>query len=523
MHSQLRRRSAAVITAVALLAGCAATGPTTAGPTTTGPATGPATTGSQQADTGTVRYAAPGSPSNAVTDPHGLLPGESDVVRMALTYDVLTLPGGDGVTKPRLATAWRPDATLTKWRITIRDDATFSGGRPVKAADVLFSLRRMGEKAAENFGRMAMFDLGASKVIDDTTVELVTKKPYAEVGKALEGATFVVPEGSDDFSERVPGSGPFRPTGKGGAQAVVFERNDDWWGPEPPAKVIEVRAVPDPQARAQALLSGQVDLAGGVPATLVKQHEGDSATRVVRRPGATLYPLVMRTDTKPFDDRRVREAVRLALDRRQLLDTVFLGYGELGNDLITPKDPSSPANLPQRTRDLTRAKALMAEAGLADGVDLTLHSTTAYPGMDSAATLIAQQLAEIGIRAKVRLEPPDTYFSAVYAQKPFYVSYLGGIPFLDVVRVALTPGSPTNETAWQDAAWSADLDKALAEPDDAERRSLLGDLQTRLRDHGGYAVWALSDRLDLARAGLSGVPEGIGFASAFIDQVSLGG
>ncbi|WP_281287103.1 hypothetical protein [Nonomuraea turkmeniaca] len=165
----------------------------------------------------------------------------------------------------------------------------------------------------------------------------------------------------------------------------------------------------------------------------------------------------------------------------------------------------------------------MAEAGLAGGIDLTLHTTTAYPGMDSAATLISQQLADIGIRAKVRLEPPDTYFSAVYARKPFYLSYLGGIPFLDVVRVTLTPGSPTNETAWKDPAWSAGLDKALAEPEEAKRRSLLSDLQARLRDQGGYAIWALSDRLDLAKAGLSGVPEGIGFASAFIDQVRLDG
>lgn len=512
MHS-LFRPSVAVTLAVTLLAGCSGTAPVT---------TGSRASGADPAS-GTVRYAAPGSPSNAVTDPHGMLPGESDVVRMALTYDVLTLPGADGSTRPRLATAWQPDASLTRWRITIRDDATFSDGRPVKAADALFSLRRMGRKAAENFGRMAMFDLDRSKVIDDTGFELVTRKPYAEVGKALEGATFVVPEGSDDFGKPVAGSGPFRPTGKGGAQAVLFERNDDWWGPKPPAKAIEVRAVPDPQARAQALLSGQVDLAGGVPATLVRQHEDNSAVRVVRRPGATLYPLVMRMDAEPFDDRRVREAVRLALDRKQLLDTVFLGYGELGNDLITPKDPSSPADLPQRVRDVTRAKALMAEAGLAGGIDLTLHSTTAYPGMDTAATLISQQLADIGIRAEVRLEPPDTYFSAVYARKPFYLGYLGGIPFLDVVRVTLTAGSPTNETAWRDRAWSADLDRALAEPDEAERRSRLGELQARLRDHGGYAVWALSDRLDLARAGLSGVPEGIGFAAAFIDQVRLDG
>ncbi|MFC7722426.1 ABC transporter substrate-binding protein [Nonomuraea recticatena] len=432
----MRSPLAAVTAAVVFLAGCSTS---TAQPA---PAPGAPTATASDTASDTVRYAAPGSPSNAVTDPHGLLPGESDVVRMALTYDVLTLPGPDGRTLPRLATAWTPDAALTRWRIALRDDATFSDGRPVKAADALFSLRRMGEKAAENFGRMAMFDLGASKVIDDTTFELVTRKPYAEVGKALEGATFVVPEGSTDFSKPVPGSGPFRVSDRGGAQAVVFERNDDWWGPKPPSRVIEVRALPDPQARGEALLSGQVDLAGGVPAAMVEQHKDDTAIQVLRRPGATLYPLVMRMDTEPFDDRRVRQAVRLALDRQQLLDVAFLGFGELGNDLITPKDATSPTDLPQRTRDVARAKALMTEAGLGEGVDLTLHSTTAYPGMDTAATLIAQQLAEIGIRAKVELAPPDTYFTSVYAQKPFYLSYLGGIPFLDVVRVTLTPGSP---------------------------------------------------------------------------------
>jgi peptide/nickel transport system substrate-binding protein len=499
--------------AAALLAGCSSE----ADP---GPGATPAADSSEVADT--VRYAAPGSPTVATDDPHGLLPGESDVVRMALTYDPLTVPGPDGETLPRLATSWEPDETLTTWTVTLRDDATFSDGTPVRAADALFSLRRMDEKAAENFGRMQMFDLAASSAADDTTLVLVTRQPYAEVGTALEGATFVVPEGSTDFTgEPVPGSGPFRPAG-GDAQTAVFERNDDWWGPRPPTRRIEVRAIGDPQARADALLSGQVDLAGAVPATAVEQLD-EGTSQLVSRAGATLYPLVMRTDTPPFDDPRVREAVRLGLDREQLLDTAFLGYGQLGNDILTPQDPSSPTDLPQRTRDVEAARALMAEAGLADGVDVTLHSTTAFPGMDTAATLIAQQLAEIGIRAGVELAPPDTYFVDVYAQEPFYVSYLGGIPFLDVVRVALTPGSPTNETAWDDPSWSAALDEALANPDDASRRAQLGELQTRLRDEGGYAVWAVSDRLDLAAPGMTGLPEGIGFASAFIDQVQLAG
>ena len=499
----MRRLLTAGLLACALLAGCA------------GPATGP--TG-PAGPTDTIRYVAPGSGAAATDDPHGMLPAESDIVRMALTYDVLTIPGDDGTPQPRLATEWTADPTLTRWTVTLRGDAVFADGSPVRAADALFSLRRMGERSAENFGRMAMFDLAASSAPDDTTLVLVTHEPYAEVGAALMGATFVVPEGTTDFgSGPVPGSGPFRPV-RSDAQTTVFERNEDWWGPRPPSRVIELRSLTDPQARAQAVLSGEADLAGSVPATAADQG-GDAGMTVVRKPGATMYPLVMRTDTEPFDDPRVREAIRLAVDREQLLDAVFLGKGQLGDDLITPTDPSSPQDLPQIERDLPRARALMAEAGLADGVDVVLHTTTAYPGMDTSATLLSQQLAEIGVRARIEVGPPDTYFSTVYGNEPFYVSYLGGIPFLDVVRVALTPGSPTNETAWQDPSWNEDLAAALADPDDERRSGALGELQTRLRDEGGYLVWGVGDRLDLAAPGVHGVSSAIGFGAGFIDQV----
>lgn len=499
--------------AAAALVGCSATSD---GPTKAATSSGNAATG-EVADT--VRYAAPGSPSSATADPHGLLPAESDVVRMALLYDALTVPGPDGETKPRLATSWTPDKTLTRWTVKLRDDAVFSDGRPVRARDALFSLRRMQDKAAENFGRMRMFDLAASTTPDDTTLELVTRAPYAEVGTALQGATFVVPEGSTKFTgATVPGSGSYRLVSTD-AQAMQFERSDTWWGPKPPTRRIEVRAIPDAQARADALLSNQVDLAGSVPATAAQNLDSNVA-QLIRRPGAVTYPLTMRTDTAPFDDVRVRRAVQLALDRRQLLDTVFLGFGEVGNDLITPRDLSSP-DVPQRERDVDEARALMAEAGLAKGVDVTLYSTTAYPGMDTAATLIAQQLEPIGIRAKVVLNPPDTFFVEVYGSKPFYLSFLGGIPFLDVVRTSLTPGSPTNETAFDEPTWTADLQAALATPGGDDRRTRLGGLQERLRDEGGYAVWASSDRLDLAAPGLTGVSKGIGFAAAYIDQLAL--
>lgn len=465
-----------------------------------------------------VRYAAVGSAATASNDPHGGLGNESDALRFALLYDVLTVAGPDGATAPRLATAWEPDATLTRWKITLRSDATFADGRKVRAADALFSLRRMQSKAAENYGRMAMFDLDASSAIDESTVELRTRTPFAAVPEALQSATFVVPEGTTDFSTTPSGSGPYRMTGGDPANAAL-ERNDTWWGPKPPTKRIEIRAMADPQARADAVRSGQADVAGSVSPTAAAQGES-AGVQVVRRPAVTTYPVVMRLDQAPFDKPEVREAVKLATDRKQLTDTVFGAYGKVGNDLLTPGDPTSP-RLAERNRDLDRARALMAQAGYAGGTSVTLHTTTAYPGMDSTATLLSAQLAEIGLKVAVQVDPPESFWTKTYAQAGFYVSYLGGIGFLDVSRIALRAASPTNETAWKNPSWERDLDAALAEPDAAKRAGALGALQATLRDEGGYLVWGVGDGLDLARAGVSGLPTGPGFARLFIDQVRI--
>ncbi|MGL5819311.1 MAG: ABC transporter substrate-binding protein [Phycicoccus sp.] len=503
-----RRRRVAAVTALALL-GIAASACSHEDST-------PAATSD------TLRYVSIGSPATASDDPHGGLANESDALRFALTYDVLTGAGAEGRTEPRLAQSWTPDETLTRWRFALRRDATFTDGRPVRAADVLYSLRRIERKAAENYGRLAMFDLAASRAVDDHTIDVVSRQPFADAPRALESITFVVPEGADDFTDPVPGSGPFRPVGDD-AQTTVLERNEAWWGSAPPMRRIEVRAVADPQARAQAVLSGQADVAASVAPTAARQAEGRSDLALVRRPDVTMYPFVMRQDRKPFDDPRVREAIKLAADRGALVDAVFLGYGRVGDDVLAPGDPSAPTGLTPRDRDVAEARRLLAAAGHGDGLSLTLHTTTSYPGMDTAATLFARQLAEVGIAAKVQLSPPDTYFTTVWAKQDFYTGYFGGIPFFDVARVSLVSTSPTNETAWKKPGFDAALGAALAEPDEKARNAALGDLQRQVRDEGGYVAWGTGDGLDLTTDAVQGLPTGGGFARLFIDQVRLTG
>lgn len=500
---QVSRTALALAAATALVAGCGSASDQTT------PATAP----------DTLRYVTVGAAASATDDPHGGILNQSDLVRFALVYDVLAKPGADGKTELRLAESVTPDPALTRWTVKLRPGVKFTDGKPVTAADVLFSLRRIHGKSAENFGRMKMFDLAASKVVGDSTVELVTTKPYAEVPRALESVTFVVPDGTKDFTKSVPGSGPYRLV-EGTPEAAVLERNDDWWGPAPALRRVEVRAVIDPQARAQAVLTGQADVAIGVNPATAKQVEGNADYAVVHREAITLYPFVMRLNQPPFDDVRVREAIKLAADRDALVDKVFLGYGKTGDDLITPADPISP-DVPARTRDLARARDLLAQAGHAGGLNLTLHTTTSYPGMDTAALLFSEQLREIGVTAEVKTAPPDTYWTEVWGQQPFYVGFFGGIPFLDVARVSLLSDAPTNETGWKRPEWDAGFDAALATADPTERARKLGQLQTTLRDEGGYVVWGAGDGLDLVRAGVEGLPNGPGFESSFIERTRL--
>ncbi|MER7506163.1 ABC transporter substrate-binding protein [Nonomuraea pusilla] len=495
-----QRRPALLIALAVLVAGCSAPPPPTSG------------------STGTLRYVAAGSPATAGDDPHGGLANESDALRFSLLYDVLTVPGDDGTAEPRLAVSWEPDRTLTRWTFRLRPEATFTDGRPVRAADVLYSLRRIERKAAENYGRLASFDAQASTAPDDHTVVLVSRTPNALAPEALASVTFVVPEGSEDFGEPVPGSGPYRLAG-GDAQTAVLRRNPTWWGPRPSLDRVEIRALADPQARAAAVTSGQADVAGSVSPAAAKA--AGTGVRVVRRTPVTEYPFVMRLDREPFDDARVREAFKLAADRQALVDTVFLGYGKVANDLPTPYDASYPRDLAQRPRDVARAKELLAAAGHADGLEVTLRTTTSYPGMDAAAALYARQLADIGVTATVRNEPSDTYWTDVWGKADFYTGYFGGIPFTDVARVALLSTSPTNETAWKRPAWDEAFAAALAVRDDADRNGRLGTLQKELWKDGGYVVWGLGEGLDLTSPAVHGLPTGPGFQRFLLDGVRL--
>ncbi len=440
--------------------------------------------GDPAATTGTgttvLRVVAAGSPTASTLDPHGSFVNEADAVRSALVYDSLTRPDGAGGTQPALAESWEPDPDLRTWTVTLREGVMFSDGRPVRAADALYSLQRIGRKAAENFGRLAEIDTAASSAPDDRTLRLVLRAPNAGLPQALEAVSMVVPEGTDDFSSPVPGSGPFVLTSID-AQTTVLTRNDSWWGPRPPSETIELRAVPDIQARAAAVTSGQADFAGSVSPAAARSAEQTGQAQVVRRPGVTLYPLVMRLDTAPFDRAQVREAVKLAVDRDQLVQTVFLGLGTVGDDVLSP---DVGPGVEQRTVTSPAPGPCSPRPASPTGSTSSCAAPRCTRGWTPRPRSRAQQLAEAGIRVQVVLEP-RTPLRHRLRQRAVLRQLLRRHPVHRPRAGRAGVGLSADETAWRPPEWDVGFAAALSTPDDAQRAARLGELQRQIQIDGG--------------------------------------
>ncbi|OUZ11190.1 hypothetical protein BHE97_04890 [Aeromicrobium sp. PE09-221] len=466
----------------------------------------------------TVRVGAVGA-GPATADPHGSLFNESDWVRLSAIYDPLVGVDEDGAPAPALAESWEVDDTASEWTFTLRDDAQFSDGSPVTSADVMYSLGRIDELADQNGARLGSVDMGASSAPDEHTVVLATSVPDAELLTTLAGSSFIVPDGTESFDEPV-GSGPFVVSAQD-ESAASLESNPDWWGGEPASPGLEIRAFADPRTMNEAVTSGEIDLALGVEPAAAATAEDNDDLQVIRRPAGSTTPLLMRLDEPPFDEPGVREAVKLAIDREALVENVYLGFGQEGADLPQPNDPSAPNDLEPPARDVETAEQALAEAGYPDGVDITLHTSAAYPSMVPTATLVAEQLAEAGIRVEIAEESPDTYWTETYGQVPFSVGYYSQMPYPVWVRQTALSDSAFNETQWRRPDFDSAFEEAMATTDTDQRREQLADLQREMAAEGGVVAWGHGDGLTVASSDVDGLSKGPGFARLKLTDVAI--
>lgn len=469
---------------------------------------------------GTLRVGALGRPGAITRDPHGTQANESDYLILSLRYDTLTVPGEQTITEPRLASAWQASDDLRTWRFTVAPGAKFHDGRPVTSADIVYSLRRLRNTPA---GASRLPGIKPESITADGpgTVVLVSDYPNAELPQLTRLTTFVVPDGTTDV-ENAPGTGPFRLEWFRGGNARLV-RNENWYGGEVYLDAIEVSIFESPQAMATALLAGQIDLASNVGAVAARTAQSRKDIRIVQRPNDMAMPIVMRTaEGSPFADARVREALRLSVDREAMVTQVLSGYGTVGNDILGTGDPAYARDIPQRAKDLTKAKELLAQAGFDTSKTYKLHTTEDISGLAEGATLFATQVRDAGVKIEVVKQESGSFWDNTWLKGDLYTTYWGtNDSVLFFASKTMLSDSGQNESGWRDQEFDTIYKSAVATADPTTRTDLLRKLQRIQHDRSGYLLWGMADGIDLAGKTVHGLPKLPGYGRVQLEGAWL--
>ncbi len=421
------------------------------------------------------------------------------ISRVSALYEPLFTFQDDGTLAPVLAEEASSDETGAVWTLRLKDGLTLTDGQPLDAKLLRENLLSWTDKANAAYGYVGMsIDASSVRVVDGRTVRLRLNSPNVRFTELLtDMITFILKRDG----KRLVGSGPFAVKSFTPGSSSVFTAYPDYWQSGRPyldTLTIDTSFMGD-EALVNALISGQVDAVPGVPTLQAKAAlSGQSQFKVLRGRNATQHHFYVRVDTAPYNDVRVRQALRLLLDREQLVNTVFGGLGSVGNDLAGPEAQFYDTSL-KREQDVEQAKSLLRSAGHDSlTVELT-NSPTVGHGFREAAALFQEQAAAAGVRINIKAVESGQYFNpeTLWLKMPFAQSYWTGVEALQKWWAqTLVADAPYNETHWS----SAHTDRLYAEvsrtKDDARARELWDELQKEQFDQGGHIIWGFADSLD---------------------------
>jgi peptide/nickel transport system substrate-binding protein len=403
----------------------------------------------------------------------------------------------------------KPDA----WTVRLKDGIEFHNGKTVGADDVIFSLKRITDPKDPKVGNSSIsyIDRDNLKKIDERTVRIPLKLTNAAFADDL-GQYFnaIVPT---DYDPKKPvGTGPFKYQSFSPGQRSVFVKNPNYWQTgRPYADQLTIIDFPDDTARTNALLGGQVEAINNVPGAQLASIRGNPNLKVLSSPTGAWQPFTMRIDAAPFNDVKVRQAMRLIVDRDQMVQQVLSGQGSVANDLYARYDPMYAKDLPQRKQDLEQAKSLLKQAGK-EGLSVELVTSPVFIGIVEAAQVFAEQAKGAGVKVKVRKVDTGTFYGDNYLKWPFAQDFWASRVYLAQVAQGDLPNSPFNETHWGKGKFASLINQARGTVDEAKRKEILHEAQQMQYDQGGYIIPYFSNIIDAYSAKVGGfVPAKSGF------------
>ena len=461
---------------------------------------------------GTLRVGiAGGSPTDDFDMAH--INGPSATVRGQVFYETVTyLDGNFRLQNDFLAQEVQPNATGDRWTVRLKPGVEFHNGKTLTADDFLFSIRRLldPKSGATAAGQLLGIDLKRTRKRDKRTVEFVLKRPFSVFDYLLSDIVYVVPVGYDP--KRPVSTGPWKFKSFQPARRTVLERFPNYHGTLAYADELVLTELPDDTARVNALVSGQVDAINQVPYARVAQLKRQSGLRVAVSPTGGFNPITMRVDVAPFNDVRVRQAIRLVMNREQAIATALYGQGTPAADTYGRFDPSFNARL-TREQDIEQAKSLLKRAGK-EGLKLELVTSPIAAGIVEASQVLAEDAKAAGINITVRKVDPGTYFSQ-YGKWPFGIDFWVGLPYLVIASIKDGPGANVvNVTHFNDPAFNRLFNQASRQLNQQKRTQIVHEMQKIQYERGGDIIWSFQNGVDAYSKKLGGIQP--------IDKTALG-
>jgi peptide/nickel transport system substrate-binding protein len=420
-----------------------------------------------------------------------------DTGRLQSLYDPLAQLDGQGKPENLLAESITPhNGALDQWVIRLHKGVTFHNGKPLTADDVIFSFQRVLSNGLSGKLGLGPIDIKKTTAPDSLTVLVKMTRPFASFPQQLASFwlyLFIVPVG---YNPAKPvGTGPFMFQSFVPGQHSVFARNQSYWRAGLPyVDTLTITDFPDTTSLQDALVTGVVQAAGNLDGPQIPALQNQAGVRAVVSRTGEIQPFTMRVDRPPFNDVRVRQAMRLLVDRGALISSALDGFGTEASDLFSPYDPDFDPSL-RRQPDIPRAMHLLKQAGRED-LRVTLVTSNIATSTVAMATVLAQQAKAAGVTVNLQNVPANSFFETVYLKSEFSQDYYNYFPYLTQVAQSMLPGSPFNETHNNNPAYTSLYNQANATANASLTHEMLFKMQQIDFDQGGYIIPAYIDSLD---------------------------
>ena len=432
--------------------------------------------------------------------------------------DYLAITGPDNITRPGLIEKWEASPDLKTWTLRVRRGVKWHNGRQFTADDVIWNLKHVldpktgssvlglmkgflldevdtGDKDDKGNPKKStrLWDANAIQKVDAYTVRLNGKTAQLAIPEQLFHYPLLIldPTDNGEFKVGSNGTGAFTLVESEVGRRQVLKARKDYWGGGPYVDELHfIDLGDDPAAAVSALASKQVD--GLYAADITQLDALQKLPHVQMYQVPTAYTATARVQpVKPFDDKRVRQALRYAIASNVILQIAHKGLGQVGeHHHVSPVHPEY-AKLPMFQRDVARAKRLLAEAGYPNGLDTEI-ACKPQPGWELLAVqAMVEQWKEAGIRVKINVMPSTQYWE-IWTKTPFGFTTWAHRP-LGVMSLALAyrTGVPWNESKYSNAEFDRLLGMAEGTIDVAARREMMAQLEKILQEDGPIVqpVW----------------------------------